>query len=202
MRILYVILTCEKYLNSRVAWQKDSWLKGVEYVYLDDSYGKEGYLNVATKYVDFFSRTDISVYDWLFFCDDDTFVFPERLESDLIRYSQYKPICTGFKIGTFKIEGTETYTTCFSGGAGIAINTELFYYIQEYLKEPNRIITNESDTSLAVWCKLSNDDVSFIDGSNLFRPVGPRHPSNEGFTNCITYHYCNQKDFNILKAQL
>jgi hypothetical protein len=190
-------------VQTRQRWQLDSWLKLKSTVYLGDEYGVPGYLKVATKYVDWFNEEyRLSDYDWLFFCDDDTFVFTDKLEEHLNCYSHNEPFCIGNKLGEFVIEGTDKKTTCASGGAGIAISQNLALQIQQYIKQGNSIITNESDTSLAVWCKMACDDFVFIDKSNLFSPVNPRHPHHVGKGRFITYHYCEQKDFIKLGEEL
>ncbi len=202
MKILYVILTCPASAH-KMQWQKDTWLKNNDRVYLNDGFGEPGYLRVATKYVEWFTNeNDLTNDDWLFFCDDDTFVFTDKLEEHLNCYSHNEPFCIGNKLGEFIIEGTDKKTTCASGGAGIAISQNLALQIQQYIKQGNPIITNESDTSLAVWCKMACDDFVFIDKSNLFSPVNPRHEYHANKHRFITYHYCEQKDFIKLSEEL
>ena len=125
MKILYIILTCEKYRN-RMQWQKSTWLKNVnesDYIYLEEPVGEETYNNAPKKYVQFFSSFErILEYDWVFFCDDDTFVFTDRLKHFLTPIDR-TPKMIGYILGDFDVE--KFRTTLCSGGAGIAVTSNL-----------------------------------------------------------------------------
>ena len=93
MKIAYILSTCEKYKDTRVKQQTESFSKYIDMndVYylsckmdidnrifgwnsLDDSF------NIIFKYIYFFQNVTLD-YDWYFFGDDDTYVFHERLVS-------------------------------------------------------------------------------------------------------------------------
>lgn len=194
MTLIYLILTTKANAATRQRWQKDTWLKGVDYVYLDQPLnGEEIYTNVAHKYVAWLKANELK-HDWYFFCDDDTWVNTAKLTAILRPTSN--AIMTGFKGGEFTVEGTTLKTQWCSGGAGIGISRVLLKGIQQYVcGDP--IISNESDTSLGIWAKMC--DLGFVTIHNrLFRPQHPRHASNNGVKGCITYHYCEKQDFESL----
>lgn len=192
MTILFLILTTKANANTRQRWQRETWLQGVDYVYLDEPLnGEEVYTNVAHKYVAWLRSNELK-HDWYFFCDDDTWVYVERLRAALGLTNV--PTMKGFKGGEFMVEGTTFITQWFSGGAGVAINKPLLLRIQSYVKGENIIVSTESDTSLAIWAKIST--LNFLPVHNrLFRPQHPHHASNNSVKDCITYHYCSMNDF-------
>lgn len=196
MKILYVILTCRKYAETRQQWQRDTWLKGVDYVYLDDTYHDR----FADRYLAFFAAYNGN-HDWLFFCDDDTFVFPERMKEFLTWYDAGLPMQIGFVLSDFFIYDTGIKTTLCSGGAGIAISRELVRHIETYLYETEiPITTPESDTNLAVWAKMGCGEFGTVSANKAFCPTNPRHHNVR--QDCITYHYCEEVDFKILNDRL
>ncbi len=205
MKILYIILSCDKYKDTRQVWQRETWLKGNDdCIYLDDIYQtkEETYKNAPYKYLEFFSNFDRvgTYYDWFFFCDDDTFVYAERLHQYLFHYMQtvhlsYLPSAAmiGFKGGEFKIYNL-SIPWC-SGGAGIALNREAVKNIQTHLRAtPRPIVTDETDISLAIWATMGNKELVVIDNKR-FSPFNPLEAAREGLKDCITYHYCERKDF-------
>ncbi len=202
MKILYVILTCAQNAH-RQQYQKDTWLKGVDYVYLDKPVGEEIYNNAPLKYIEFFNRY-ASEYDWLFFCDDDTFVFTGRLYKLLESYKlipeDSKHLMIGFKGGTFALHSLQI-EWC-SGGAGFAINSDCALNIQDHLDyTPHPLITHETDISLAIWATMATDNLTVIDNKK-FSPFKPLDAKAQGMHDCITYHYCNREDFYSLNAQI
>ncbi len=200
MKILYVILTCDKNAN-RQQYQKDTWLKGVDYIYLDKPVGEEIYNNAPLKYVEFFQQKKfIFDYDWLFFCDDDTFVFTAKLYAYLLPINADAYIMSGFKGGTFSLHNLDI-TWC-SGGAGIALNINCIKKIWCFLMNvPRPLITHETDISLAIWATMATDNLTVIDNKK-FSPFNPLDAKAQGMHDCITYHYCNREDFYSLNAQL
>jgi hypothetical protein len=192
MKIFYIILSCAEYANTRQQWQKDTWLKGQDYIYLDDDQGG-GYKDAPKKYVRYL-REAKREHDYYFFCDDDTFVYTKKLEAILKDVSINEMI--GFKGGEFKIYNLNI-GWC-SGGAGILMNWVLFHYIQMHLlTTPHPIITDETDISLAIWAAMSSD-VQVIDNKRF----SPFKTAETTVKDCITYHYCDKNDFMRLGVTL
>lgn len=194
MKILYVILTCPKYAETRQQWQKATWLQGQEYIYLSDAPESEGYKEAPLKYVRWLRSVTLK-HDWYFFCDDDTFVFPKKLRFAISNIAQY--IMQGFKGGSFDIYNLKNIEWC-SGGAGILMNKALVERIQFHLRHNNPIVTDETDISLAIWARMSCN-VRVIDDKR-FSPFNPRETTHT--TDPITYHYCERHDFFTLKERL
>ena len=91
MRIAYVVLTCEKYISTRMLWQKETVFAGVDQAdifYLGHTMKKEDrlfswgakddYDSLPYKFIDFFRHSHLD-YDWYFLMDDDTYLYTNRL---------------------------------------------------------------------------------------------------------------------------
>ncbi len=200
MRILYVILSCDKYKDTRQVWQRETWLKGIPHWYLSDPVGEETYKNAPLKYVKFFNEMQwADSYDWFFFCDDDTYVNTDKLQGLLKGYWGALPQMIGFKGGEFPIYNLKI-AWC-SGGAGIALNREAVKNIQTHLRAtPRPLVTDETDISLAIWATMANSELVVIDNKR-FSPFNPLDATREGLKDCITYHYCERKNFYELNEK-
>ncbi len=202
MKILYVILTCDKN-KERQRWQRETWLKEIPHIYLDKPIGEEIYNNAPLKYIDFFiCHPDLLAepYDFVFFCDDDTFVYTDKLEMKLDVYIHplFTEHCTmiGFSGGTFPIYNLQIQWC--SGGAGIALSRSAVKNIQTHLRStPKPLITHETDISLAIWAMMANESLIVID-THRFSPFNPKDAAEQKMFDCISYHYCNQEDFYSL----
>ena len=143
MKICYIISTCDKYLDSRVKYQMETFLKDLqsEDIYyltskpniekrqfgwncMDDSQ------NITWKYIHFIYNMNISDYDWYIFIDDDTFVFQQNLENLLKQYNQNDYYYIGKELDHIK----NKFCLYMSGGAGYAISKALYAKIYIYLR--------------------------------------------------------------------
>ena len=133
MRICYVALTCEAYLKTRAVWQRETWLSAIDpedsYVYLsalshpEDPHilgcgTADDYQSCPAKYIAFFKGWDLSGFDWYFFVDDDTFVFPHRLKAELAKHDASEYVYIG-------CEGNRCIPY-MSGGAGFGLSAPLY----------------------------------------------------------------------------
>lgn len=201
MKILYVILTCEKY-SERKELQKE-WIKyigaGDSVVYLDEAFNKEGgYDSVAFKYSSFIKNcTVFSEFNWIFFCDDDTFIFPKKLNHLLYYFDCNKPIMVG-RTGVY-----EDYRYC-SGGAGFAVSRTLIFRIKYFLLQNIYELFKNSDTTFGMWAKMAEPNLKIIDRIEQFQTQHLRHSDNDvvDIDSCISFHYCTEYDYNILKKYL
>lgn len=217
MKILYVILTADKY-HDRRELQCRNWMKYIccndDYIYLCDSarvffnfiwdekmVGYDlptGYDNVALKYSSFIKQYNLfDNFDWIFFCDDDTFLFPKKLHHLLRYFNKDEPIMIG-RTGVY-----EGWQVC-SGGAGFAVSQNLILKVQQYLKtNPYEHLPN-SDTSLGMWAKLAEPNMKVIDRIEQFQTQHLRHEDNGlvDIDSCITFHYCTEYDYKILSKYL
>jgi len=155
MKICYIISTCEKYLDTRVKFQMESFLKDVpssDIYYLTSKPNIEkrqfgwncmdDFYNITWKYIHFIYNTNIPDYDWYIFIDDDTFVFQSRLENLLQQYNHDDYYYIGKELDHIKNE----FCLYMSGGAGYAISKALYAKIYEYIQE------NGKNNSFNHWC--------------------------------------------------
>lgn len=202
MKILYAILTCDKYFE-RVTLQESTWLR---YIGEDDYYillgsalvEEESYDTVAVKYSEFIKHYALfNEFDWVFFCDDDTFVFPKKLHHLLGYFNKDEPIMIG-RTGVY-----EGWQVC-SGGAGFAVSQSIILKIQNYLRTNTYEHLPNSDTSFGMWAKLAEPDLKIIDRTEQFQTQHLRHEDNGivDVDSCITFHYCTEYDFKVLNKYL
>jgi hypothetical protein len=162
MSVKCVVLTCEKYHNSRVVAIDNTWGKEIDVIYLSDltiedkfiGYPElpKGYENIYHKYIKFFKEYNFTE-DWYFFCDDDTYVNVDKLKTLINNNNNNNnnsPICIGI-VGTLNADATDKYGnfTGFplhtitgdssylpirypSGGAGFLLNLSAIRCIKNY----------------------------------------------------------------------
>jgi len=165
MKIAYIILTCEKYMNTRVEWQAKTMLSSVDrndIYYLGHTMDTEkrifswgagdDYNSLPYKFVDFFRNSDLT-YDWFFLIDDDTFVFHDRVLNLLSSYDPTQKICIGKELDHIKHMVWGLY---MSGGAGTIISYPVYKELCEYLKPRTNtdvIYHYCADICLGMWMK-------------------------------------------------
>jgi hypothetical protein len=217
MKILYVILTCEKYFLTRCEVVKNTWLKHVgtdDYVFLssipDEDKKKIGYetndeYRYATlKYVEFFKNYELNDIDWVFFCDDDTFIFPNRLRELL---ENINSDCVG-RIGICNdneiiLGPVPVFPVKFiSGGAGFGIRYSLFNHIKSYLLSSPFTVCLNTDVTMGIW--LRDLDVIIQDRTEYLKAQNPNHPENKkiDINKIVTFHYCDSSHFTTLNELL
>lgn len=156
-RIAYVILTCEKYLPTRVPWQLQTVFEHIpreDLFYLahtmdadrrlfswgaDDSYNGLPY-----KYTDFFRYGNLAGYDWIVLMDDDTYVFCDRLVNALSPYSPEMNLAFGHLLT--HIADTQ-WGTYFSGGAGTVLSRGAYELLSSYVRN-----TTDIGELVPHWC--------------------------------------------------
>ena len=183
MKICYIISTCDKYLDTRVSYQMQTFLK---YINKNDIYyltskpnierrqfgwnTMDDDKNITWKYIHFIynMKNDFLNYDWYIFIDDDTFVFNERVDKYLSTFDFNKCYYIGYE--TNHIE--KQFCKYMSGGAGYAISNALYKHIYNYVK------LNGINNAYSHWCddlciglwiqEISNNiEVKYIHNTNF-----------------------------------
>lgn len=220
MKIAYVILGCEKYID-RKKIQENTWLSKIEkgdgYYYLvghnkssvlkDNIFYldcNDDYDSCPYKYLNFFREfSDYEKYDGFFFCDDDTYVFTNRLKS----FIKKNNLDLFGRVGhTEKNRNSNSYckypVKFFGGGAGFFVNLRLFSILRKFLIEHKNIpMSVNSDVTMGHWLSaIGVDGNDIIDYSSFLKAQSPFHIENKtaDIKNVITYHYCNADDFKHL----
>ena len=208
MRIAYVILTCEKYFDTRVKWQKDTSLLNVkpeDIYYLGHkmdteqrlySWGaSDDYHALPYKTMDFFKNLELD-YDWYILIDDDTYVFHDRLKRLLANYSPNLLISMGCILDHVDKE-LFRYT---SGGAGTVLSKTLYKKVCTYVRTcPNPIIHWCSDICVGKWLldikkdAEKNDRIIFDLDNRNFHPENYESDKDRILT-AITFHHLKTKE--------
>lgn len=196
MSITYVVLTCNKYLETRCKWCIDSWLTKLSsnesYLFLSSKPDEknnivgwntpDNYESCSRKYLEFFRNIKINS-DWIVFVDDDTFVFPNRMRDMLQSYNSNEKLY----IGKLLYGPIPT----MSGGAGFCLSQKMFKEIQHYIQHNNIVLdTIYSD----VFVGQMVQKLKGIYVWNLYFNSHPHH--EEGNTkDAITFHYVTEELF-------
>lgn len=198
MKILYVILSCEKYLKTRCIWQKKTFLLKTKYDFVFLSAQEDiknnvlgwntddDYSSCPIKYLEFFKNYK-SDYDWYFFIDDDTFVFENRIEQLLKKYNKNEM----YYIGSILLQESILY---MSGGAGFFISNSLYKLICNNIDKFK--IFEYSDTTIGhLINKLILDYNISIINIEEFNQDNHLKCGLNTLNNAITYHYVNEELF-------
>lgn len=208
MKICYIILTCEKFLNTRTKWQRECCFKNVDsssYYYLsckpgpNSVYGwnnDDNYESCPWKYIEFFKNMDLE-YDWYVFLDDDAFIFPNRMFTTLSKIDKTQSYYIGCKMG--HLENLEF----MSGGAGFVLSKSAYLLVKQYVRKNDmKNVQNcreqmiHGDVSIGQWIRninkikeqsiiLKNDEIHFS-----YLP----HQNDIDLYRCETFHYLKTKE--------
>lgn len=221
MKIKCIVVTCEKYHNTRVKSIQETWGTEIETLFLSDinlgqniigfEYLPTGYHNLWMKFEKFFLSFDFTD-DWYLFCDDDTFVNVNNI-NNLISTRDNEDVCLGFichlKPGALdefnnytgfplhSIAGDQTYLplTYPSGGAGFLLNKNSAIRVQNYLKslKESDILTPQAyNSDVTIGFWIRNAGIK-LEKIEGFCPQNPENMEHslDIVPNSYTYHYIN-----------
>ena len=197
--ICYIIITCEKYIDTRLKWQLNTSLKEIpkkDIYAISCKMGKESYIygwntaddydSCAMKYYMFITNMDIE-YDYYMFIDDDTFVFPSRVINWLNQYDKNKPYYMGCKLN-YRPQ------IAMSGGAGFILSNPAYNALKGHLCSLEEFKgTLPSDIKIAQWldkiyCLNSEDPLTYICDNVFFNSC-----RRGDLLTCGTQHYLKEE---------
>ena len=202
MRICYIISTCNKYLNTRVAYQIETMLKNInknDIYYLTSVpnverrqfgwYTMDDPKNITWKYIHFIFNMngEFLNYDWYIFIDDDTFVFTNKLRKYLTQYNPAENYYIGNELDHVK----KDFCSYMSGGAGYAISNGLYKKIYEYVRKEG--INNSykhwcDDLCIGLWIQelAKTYNINVINNNIQFHIE--MHKDSSELKNALTFH--------------
>jgi hypothetical protein len=210
--ICYIILTCEKYLPTRAAWQRENCFKHVNSKNLyyisckpgpNSVYGwntTDDYISCPLKYIEFFRNMDLD-YDWYVFIDDDTFIFPDRFSKMLAEFDSTKTLYIGIQLEhmlPFKYMG---------GGASFTLSKSTYKLVKNYvlnsdidsIKKYDGVMIH-GDVTMGQWIininKQYENIVEYV-SLPLKLSSNPHKDDNELINKC-SFHYVNTEELFIL----
>jgi hypothetical protein len=206
MKILYIIKSCDSYYDTRVSFQKNTWLNKInndsDYIVITSSAGDEkthkclcydGYFSTAEKVKHFIENSNFEDYDWYFLIDDDVFVFPERLEKYIIdnQFDYNSPSI----IANINCYFHEMQEDSFCGGAGILISKKSIQTIKNQIKE-DKISCDYKCDDCFLFCISKKLKFNIINNSpgdssyGLFIPIfyKENHYVFEKLDSCVALH--------------
>lgn len=191
MSVTYILLTCEKYIPTRGKAIRNTWLRGVPNYFFLSAVPNEServlgwntpddYESCSLKYIEFFRNKTIDT-DWIVLCDDDTYVFTERLEEMLRTKNPDESLYIGYEFPVANPPGG------FSGGAGIVLSRTAYTQLCEYLRSTDDVwISSYTDVSMAVWMLERLEGVQKVIDYRFY----PRMcDTDEEFRTAFTFHY-------------
>lgn len=199
-RIAYIVLTCEKYVNTRVPWQLRTVFRDVpreDIYYLAHTMDPENrlfswgaddsYNGLPYKYTDFFRYANLTGYDWFVLMDDDTYVFCDRLEKAVAPYYASLPLAMGC---TLTHVAHTQWGAYFSGGAGTVLSRAAYTLLCQYVKSTTDIAELVphwcADICIGFWIRR-HPQIQQVHNSHF-------HPENiasapQDLPQAITYHH-------------
>lgn len=204
MSCCYIVLTCEKYLNTRAKWLLENCLYKVDKkdIYFLSYESKEpniygwntpdNYEGCPIKYIKFFQNMTLD-YDWYFFMDDDTFIFTDRLNEFISKFDKNEPLYIGNRCENY------SFPIYMSGGAGFLLTKSLYISLIEFIrKNPENELLKSiyGDLSIGLWLTNLNKKVIEI---NTFNKT--LHKNEDELNACISFHYLkNEDDYKFYKS--
>ncbi len=170
-----IVLTCDKYIETRVKSIQESYAIGMNIKFLTDSSTHtdesiigydtpKTYGGIQDKYYNFFKNYDFSNFDYYFFVDDDTFINKNNLSILSLPNPEEKfcvcRICklnpdatdfhgnyTGYPLHTISGRNSQLPLTYPSGGSGFILSKSACIGVQEYLKNTDFNLIEKSGHS-------------------------------------------------------
>jgi hypothetical protein len=152
------------------------------------------YEELPSKFIDFFKNTSLD-YDWFILIDDDTYVFTDRLLSQLATYQSHD----SFAVGQLLDHIHDSYWGFYlSGGAGTVISRMLYNQLCAYVRStPPSIVACHwcADISLCMWIKR-------VGGQLFHHPhfhADIYQPAKDDLGQAITFHHLKEwKDYEAM----
>lgn len=212
---LFIVLTCDKYIDTRVKTIKETWGDKANVIFLSDTPQEEDiigyntpqhYGGIQDKYIQFFKNYKFDSYKYYFFIDDDTFInlkFYDAIElpeKDFC-YCRYGLLgangedlqgrYTGYDFTM--ISGIETYRPLFypGGGAGFIIDQSGMNKIKDKISNLNDNDiprSGHSDVTMGFWLRLVVVKLFNSNFLNYSKPEDFSH-TEEDIKKNISYHY-------------
>jgi hypothetical protein len=222
VKITYIVLTCEKYLKERGDLINKTWRRLIsendDFFFLSSIpdpgnnvlgyYDKDDQASVTSKFISLIKNNGFGDSDWIYICDDDTFVYANRLKRLLENYDSKENNCV-CRLGIYNKKVIFDRWLNLSirypgGGAGFAISNQLYKSLKKYAARRSNFPAHPywSDVSFGLWLKEINKkkNVKFIDRADLLKAQNPNHPENKDIdlSKVVSMHYCSKDDFNYL----
>ena len=159
----------------------------------------DDYASCPAKYIALLRNDaiDPSAFDWIFFCDDDTYVFHNRLVAHLASVSNRVELNPRCYVGHM----LNDENLFMSGGAGFALSPQLYRDLTEYVRDPNNSSppnATYSDKSMGYWMRdlmAAGKTVDFVHCPDQFR--GSPHTGEKELEKAITFHYVSEPLFEF-----
>lgn len=193
------MLSCGPFLRTRVEWMRRAWLAHISpesYVILTGQHDVSGtnviklpmgdnYESCPYRYYDYIRAEALEDWDWIVFIDDDTFIFPRRLEEYLGALNAGDSLYVGRQL--------DWPISFMSGGAGFCLTASAYRQLRAYLLETPRekvSFTDNGDLSLGSWIKELR--VTYVN-STRFNGCIATHWESSPLDVAISYHYVTEE---------
>lgn len=207
MKVCYIILTCEKYLETRSRWQRECCFSNVspnDYYFLSCKPGNNSvygwntidtYESCPLKYIAFFKNMNLN-YDWYVFIDDDAFVFPDRMYKALEKIDKSQSLYIGIVMSHLK------NLDFMSGGAGFILSNTAYNLVKKYVRNTDMKIVQQhrtemfyGDVSMGQWIhNINNKGKRLIElKPDILKLSYEPHQNEDELKTFLTFHYLKEE---------
>jgi hypothetical protein len=222
MKVLFYILTCKKYYDTRLKAIKETYLKRIvppnDFIFLSDNFGTfedktisfdvdNSYESAGIKFKHLIKHlyNNMNDFDYYVCCDDDTYIFIDRFLKYIEPFKSYdKPICI---CNLFHIkEGDDPKNKVWGdncklpieypqGGSGFIYNNKALIQVGGYLNSnSNPPMSSYGDISHGFWFRESGVALIKTDLLKAYTPEMEKH-SDKMIKEHLSYHYLKPEDF-------
>jgi hypothetical protein len=230
--IKYIILTCEKYHNTRLKVILETWGKDIDITFISDvaindkiigyDYLPKDYSFLSLRYIEYIKTLNEINYDWYIFADDDTFINIDNINkllenkdrNSLISFGHTGELNidgtdangnqTGFPLSSIKGKNTLLPLTYYSGGAGFILSNISMRKISEYIKMSNiDEIPSSYNSDVTFGFWLMNNNIEINDIKGFWWTNPDDLKHNDSqLVESYSYHYIDEKNMKLLYEKL
>jgi hypothetical protein len=212
LKILYVVQSCDNYVDTRCLSSEQTWLKQInqesDYIILTANSNKsktfstrtrDDYWSLPDKWTKFLSNYNFDNYDWVFCIDDDNFVFPDRLEKYIIE--QNFDHNKNQVIGSRHCEFRQLNDVIFCGGGGILMSISSIKKLKDYIPTDEFSINHLChdcfmfDLFKRLNLEIINSNVNGDCGGPFYAgKLDNPCLGEENLNTAVSLHYCNSEN--------
>jgi len=193
-------------VDTRIKWQQSTWLSAIDpadIYYLGHTmdpvnrmfhwFAGDDHLSQSQKIIDFFCNMYLDSYDFIVICDDDTYVFHDRMQRMLFGYDPNALLCFG------NVHTPNDFNFYYIV-AGIVLAKGIYKHLYMYVRSDPRTIHPYADVSIGRWLiKLKSMIPGIVLIHHMQFHLDYYNPVTDIIVHAITFHHVKtEKQFQDL----